>query len=270
MTEATAATLRATNLHQVKSIIFTDFVLNSGDTLSSTASNSGDPIIIKVLGDVDISGTIDLKGKGFARGKGLTNKTIPTGDESNAKSGIGTPGNDGQDNGNRAIRGHGGVEYPAEMFMNPSQGAPRLNSGTGGGDGNGFSDDNSDDEASGGGGGASYATNGNDGGTQNGGDINSTAQGAGGDGGGCILFILQGNLSFTGTINISGLDGSDATAAGGGGGAGGMAYALYAGTLTDSGTKIITGGAGGNATSADSDADGGDGANGTIIFESVS
>ena len=83
-----------------------------------------------------------------------------------------------------------------------------------------------------------------------------------------MIIMCSGNLSFTGTINIEGEDGTGGQSAAGGGGGAGMMYALYGGTLTDSGTKLTSGGAGGNPSNTS--ATGGSGANGTIIFESVS
>lgn len=256
------------NLTPGKVYNFTDFVLNSGDTLSSTASNSGEPIIIKVQGNVEINGTIDLENQGYPAGRGLTNNN-QGGEGAQVMVGIGSPGQNGYrekvDGGfTSGNGGSAGTEFPPEIFMNGVT-QPLAASGSGGGSGTVFSSD-TDERAGAGGGGASYAANGQSGGSNSdtGGNFGT---GSGGQGGGSIVFIAKGDLSFTGTINIQGEDGGSANGAGGGGGAGGMCYGLYAGSLTDTGTKLVAGGSGGSGFS---NADGGDGANGTVLFEPVS
>lgn len=253
------------NLTPGKVYNFTDFVLNSGDTLSSTASNSGEPIIIKVQGDVDISGSIALKGQGFTSNNGLTTQSVG-GRGSQVVPGIGSSGQAAYkelvDGGfENSAGGHGGTEFPEEIFMKGVT-QPLAASGSGGGNGNIINDGNGDEEAAGGGGGASYGANG--GGGQSNQGVSNFNEGSGGDGGGSIVFIVAGDLSFTGEIDIRGNSGGGGNAGGGGGG-GGMFYGLYTGALTDTGTKQVVGGSGGSA-----DANGGDGANGTILFEPVS
>lgn len=256
------------NLTPGKVYNFTDFVLNSGDTLSSTASNSGEPIIIKVQGNVEINGTINLENQGYPPGRGLTNNN-QGGRGAQVMVGIGGPGQNGYrefvDGGfDSGTGGNGGTEFPPEIFMNGVT-QPLAASGSGGGGGKVFSSD-SGERAGAGGGGASYAANGQSGGRES--DTNGRfGTGGGGQGGGSIVFIANGDLSFTGTINIQGQDGGSANGAGGGGGAGGMFYGLYTGSLTDTGTKLV---AGGNGGSGNRGANGGDGANGTVLFEPVS
>jgi len=230
------------NLDPGKVYNFTDFTLNQGDNLQSTASNSGEPIIIKVQGDVDISGTIDLKGQGYSAGSGFTRFGVA----------FGTPG-DNSDNDNS---NSGGRKYPEE-FLFSHQNLMVL-SGTGGASGRTASDN----AAAGGGGGASYGA---DGGSSNAGAKNTNTTGSGGAGGGSMIILAGGNLDFSGTIDIRGDDGQDAGGAGGGGG-GGMFWGLYNGALTDNGTKLSSGGSGGNGD----EGDGGNGASGTIIIEEVS
>jgi len=253
---------------------FTDFVLNSGDTLSSTASNSGEPIIIKVQGNVEINGTINLKGQGFGPRDGFTNTQIRDGQEETFANpafyiGYGTPGADGHvhDNASNEFeigRAVGGIKYPKSEFMNAALGNPMPASGTGGG--NGQAKENVDTKYGGGAGGASYDANGNDGGQNtifSGG--NTTATSGGGSGGGSIVIFCSGDFSFNGTIDIRGNDGNDSNGAAGGGGGAGMCYVIYKGVLTDTGAKQVAGGSGGTGN-----ANGGTGANGTILFESVS
>lgn len=249
---------------------FTDLVLNSGDTLTTTSVVDGKPPIVRVQGDVEINGTVDLNQKGYPGGQGLTTNTMGAG-VSGAKvnTGHGSPGVSGQkvnlEGGtNKPRGGDGGTEYPGELYMNDTE-PPLVFSGTGGGGGRSFDPGDNTIDCMGGGGGASYNANGSGGGQNFNTNTFSSDNGSGGQGGGSIAFIVGGNFSFTGTIDIRGGDGQNATDGGGGGGAGGMFYSLYSGALTDTGTKQVSGGNGGNGT-----ANGGNGANGTVLFEKVS
>lgn len=81
----------------------------------------------------------------------------------------------------------------------------------------------------------------------------SPVSGAGGAGGGTLVIECAGAWNFTGTISVSGANGSNATvsggqqaAAGGGGGGGGLLYVLYNVLTASSGSVVTTGGTGGN------------------------
>lgn len=164
-----------------------------------------------------------------------------------------------------------------------------VSPGASGGGGSGGGDEGDNDQVdggAGGGGGASIASKGFDGNT-NEVDIGSNslsggfgAGGAGGDSGGAIIFIVGGDLSISGTIDVRGNDGEDGEDAdssaggGGGGGAGGTAWLLYNGSLTDNATKNASGGSGGAGgthtyTYGADGADGGAGGNGEIKIQSV-
>lgn len=257
------------NLTPGKVYNFTDFVLNSGDTLTSTVSNSGEPIIVKVKGDVDISGTIDLNQKGYAGGKGYSSMRVNSDGSFDIvyTSGTGSAGGDAITKfnaGQSVFGGRGGVRYNKNDVMSLATGNILPFSGTGGGSAGQADDDDRDREFGGGGGGASYDARGGQGGNkqpQSGGGGN----GSGGDGGGSMIIICSRDFGFSGEIDIRGQSGGGG-AAGGGGGAGGMFYGVYRGALTDSGTKLTSGGSGGNGSVVN----GGNGANGTVLFESVS
>jgi hypothetical protein len=82
---------------------------------------------------------------------------------------------------------------------------------------------------------------------------NSVAGGAGGNGGAALYIECNGAWNFTGSIDISGANGSAGTASGsvggsgGGGGAPGTMLALYVTLTASSGTVVNTGGTGGAA-----------------------
>jgi len=272
------------NLTPGKVYNFTDFVLNSGDTLSSTALNSAEPIIIKVQGDAEINGTIDLKGNGYSatNGYGIIRDLGTFNDPKLRPVDQGTSGANGLYNDNEyLLGGAGGSAFRPEDYMNLRSGSLKVISGTGGGNGDGA---NGADGGPGGGGGASFDASGQGGEGGEFGDESSgnfTTAGVGGDGGGSFALFVKGNIDFQGTIDLRGNDGtdgedSDGSGSGGGGGGGaGMAYVLYDGSLNDSGTKRVAGGSGGagGIDTGDRDGDGGNGgngANGTILFESVS
>jgi hypothetical protein len=97
------------------------------------------------------------------------------------------------------------------------------------------------------------------------------AGGAGGRGGGCLYVECNGAFNFTtGTINVSGANGSNGTATGsndgpggGGGGGGGMVVVLYKTLTANSGTINANGGAGGSSQGlGTTNAPGGGGAGG--------
>jgi hypothetical protein len=102
----------------------------------------------------------------------------------------------------------------------------------------------------GGGGGGGAGTNN----YPNGGTYGATG-GAGGYGGGCVIFIVKGNINITGTFHARGGAGNNSIvtasspyiySGAGGGGGGGFVGIYYSGSVTaSSGTYTVTGGAGG-------------------------
>jgi len=269
---------------------FTSFNLDNGQTLNPTSANSAFPIIIRVQGNCTISGKIDLKGHGYAKGSaqsngsGMLDYIIDEGGDDNILDGImGTGGSKGGKRSDTpASGGHGGKKFPKELFANPLAGNFHIPSGTGGG--GGVSGDASTSQGGGGGGGgSSYDTNGSNGGSggATAGGSGTTAGGAGGNGGGSILICVGGDFTFNSgaEIDVKGDDGSNGAngsgdnccGGGGGGGGGGMCLVLYKGTLTDNGTKTSgasSGGAGGTGGLNDG-GNGGAGAAGTIVFTDV-
>lgn len=251
---------------------FTDFVLNSGDFMTATSSGE-QPVIIKVQGDVQISGTIDLRSRGLD-GDSTWGERIGAGsnvgdNEFEQKHlGNGTQGSVLQ---NDTTERGGGIKYGKNFMASPSTGRIIPYSGTGGSAG-GSGDRNDDEGGGGGGGGASLRNDGQRG--QNG-DNGSASNfggsgGQGGKGGGSILIFCGGSLTFDGTIDVRGEDGNgggngsgDGPGGGGGGGGGaGVALIVAKESVSDTGTKLISGGVGGTGGIGGAGNDGGDGGNG--------
>ena len=184
---------------------------------------TGTLLILKSQGNVTIAGSINLKGLGAEKAR-TAFSTL---------DGLVHFGGDGSD-GNYPYNGTGGVgglEYQSKGFYitpnenNLYRGITVVECGNGGG--------------SGGEGGDEYGTSG--------------IGGIGGSGGGALLINCGGALSFTGSIDLDGENGTDGGDAGyrgsgGGGGAGGsagMALILYKTLTLNTGTITAKGGAGG-------------------------
>lgn len=230
---------------------YTEINITSGKTVAFFNPHaSGTIIILKSKGDVTIAGTINASGMGGAGGTGGDGAT-DTG---------GTAGTTGRslwltsqnaDGGN--FGASGGVGGGATTAMTSAEKEPYLF-----GSGNEWRQNNRTIFiacGSGGGGGGFGDTD------------DPTSQkdgGTGGRGGGAILIECAGSLNFTGTVDVSGKNGTDgedvvnatiSAAAGGGGGGGGagMCLILYNELTASSGTISAAGGNGG----AGGDADGG-------------
>jgi hypothetical protein len=93
------------------------------------------------------------------------------------------------------------------------------------------------------------------------GGTGGSSGGAAGRGGGCVI-IISPSINFTGTVDVSGVNGGagGANTGGGGGGAGGVVI-MRSPSMTNSGTITLTGGTGGPIGSGTSTA-GGNGATG--------
>lgn len=258
-----------------------------GNTID--VANQNQVQVVRVLGDMTVSGTIDVDGMGGAGGVGATAVGQAGG---SGQSGVNVVG--GQSNGG----GEGG-QPPNPTGSNIFSGAggggsSSCNNGTagstnvvvlGGGNqpgafgGGGVSNpvlsgSPFGDASTGGGGGAGGAT------FQTNAANNSPS---GGNGGGSIIFWICGDLTFEASASISarGEDGEDwinfASAAdmlAGGGGGGGQVVFITQGNFTDNGaTMNLNGGTGGqpnctlNGTSCDT-ADGGDGC--VTVYETCS
>lgn len=206
-------------------------VVTNNLTFTNPAS-TGTTVILRSQGDVTISATIDLSGMGAAGGA----------------AGTGAGGD-----------GAAGTQAAA-IFDDQTDHAGQATSGTttGGATGSAYllkrayasSQETYEvgrtlyiSPGSGGGGGAA-----SDGGATDG------DGGAGGRGGGALIIECAGDLNFTGTIDVSGDNGSDAPditganpagGGGGGGGAAGMAVVIYNSATSTAGTINSAGGAGG-------------------------
>jgi hypothetical protein len=106
-------------------------------------------------------------------------------------------------------------------------------------------------------------------------DASSTLHygGSGGGGGGVLHLIVGGNITVTGTISANGGRGGNATNLGGagGGGAGGVIWLQTGGHITNNGTIRALGGAGGTVTSglAAAGGNGGSGGDGRIRLDDI-
>lgn len=254
--------------------------INVAGTLAfSNPSTNGTIVILKSLGNVTISGTINLKGMGAAA----------------ATNGWGYFQGETYHGRNGETKGKtvpGGSQYltSSKYYNEDIYNLYGIVIATGSGGGNG-SDEKSDYFPTGGSGaGSVYGAGGDapdnaDGAAGNGygaggagGAASSDAGGRGywfplgGRGGGAILVKCRGDLDFTGTIDVSGEDGQDGyasnEASGAGGGAAGMAILVYNGSLVNNtGTINSAGGAGG--TESDGVYVGGDGgaSSGGLIYK---
>ena len=90
--------------------------------------------------------------------------------------------------------------------------------------------------------------------------------GAGSRGGGCLQFIVGGNINVTSTISVAGSPGSNGVSAsgngaggGGGGGGGGGSFGIFynGSVIANTGTYTVTGGVGGTRGASAGTADGG-------------
>ncbi len=235
---------------------FTSFTLQAGHSITATGGSSpAEPIVIRVAGDCEIDGFIDL-------------------------SGAGMPGGSGAFGGNTA-----GVDVPDTLGGGEPGG---YSNGSGGGGGAGGAGTGA---AGGGGGGAAGAWLFQAGfdlksalvgaGGGGGGGGSSVSGGHGGAGGGAIIVFVGGTTIISGVINVKGGDGSGGASAtcsgcrgggGGGGGGGGAIVVVHAGTFDDTGaTYLYSGGSGGNGGSGPggNGSTGGVGGTGKVVVPNI-
>jgi hypothetical protein len=201
----------------------------SGATLTSSGVG---PLIIGVIGDALIEGTINLDGKGYAGGAtaaiGLPGRGFAgTGGQGGMAGGGGGGGSSTE--GTDGTGGSGGERY----FSAGSAPWPYLPPSPGGG-----------------GGGGGYS--------------GMSAGGAGGAGGGALLLQVLGTLQVTSGATMTACGAAGANGSGGysGGGGGGGTFWLRGSVLEVDATPVVTGGAGGTSG-------GGAGADGFSVVEGL-
>jgi len=199
---------------------YTTFNVSGGATLDfSNPHANGTIIIIKSLGAITITGTVDGDGMGASAGQVGIGTIVHTNGGVAGQGGI-----NGCGTANGGAGGAVALLYP----LNAAGKFIKSTPGSGGGNGGKGADPNA--------------------------GVAGVA-GTGGKGGACILFECIGSWNFTGTITYDGIaggDGGDSTGnlagggGGGGGGAGGVCVAVYGSLTADSGTYSETGGDGGD------------------------
>lgn len=280
-----AYTTGTTNVSNTKIWQATGYSISSGAVVGVLTQNS--PYLVKVAGDVTISGKIDLKGKGGAGSANQNNLSNGGNSGSNGNSYLSTP-------------------YSA-LFTGPTGGGGGGREGTG----------NNGTDGGSGGGGASPWTAGNaasgsnpgtagaritaadlaliqsfmkgfgvccgsggGGGGSPGGSGTGGSSGDGGNGGGAAAFLIKGNLTINATaiLDVSGNNGTVGGQVsgwtdgwgGGGGGGGGTIIFFVTGTHTVNGSPTYTVAGGTGAASYSADTTGGNGAAGKILVVNLS
>jgi hypothetical protein len=238
---------------QVAVFDFTSFMLNAGQTLSSTSvPNNGNlftlpsPVALLSLSGMTIAGTITANGGNGTQGALVKNCN---------GCGLGGMAYAGGGQGGSVVNGASGVGGGPSgggigQAMNPATGGG--GGGFGGGGGNGAA---SGDKAGGAGGAAVVAKlvdklqGGSGGGAGGGGSANMANpaySSGGGAGGGAIELSACCDIDITGTINVNGGSGGlGYLGAGGGGSGGGILIAADTVTIGNAGMLLANGGSGG-------------------------
>lgn len=223
-----ASTLAAFDLDSVDGTVtlsgdrvyeFTTFTLPSTKTLLCQGSS---PLRIRVQGDANIDGPIDLRGRTGAAGGGGS-----CGGGDGGTGGTNSAGTDGE-SGHPTIDGGGGAGTTGTASGGGGGHFAAGAAGTGGAGGLGYGNTFLEGlyGGSGGGGGAS----------------NSGAQAGNGGGGGGSLFLSAGgtvSLGSQGKLLSSGGNGSAGTGGGGGGGSGGSLLVFAGGNYSHNATAEI-------------------------------
>lgn len=239
---------------------FTDFILNTGATLTFTGNA---PLEIYCTGSATIHGTISVAGQNGTSGVTFSN------------AGVGGIGVAGGGNGGDGVYSSSVGQLPGNAGLYTGGGMGGIN--WAGGAGAGFSTDGGTTGMAGMTGGVAYGNaaltvleGGSGGGGGSGGF--SCGSGGGGAGGGAMIIVAPSiTISATGVINANGGDGgSDGNGSCGGGGAGsGGAIILFAETISNDGMVIAEGGSGGASPNVGAPyyGVGGNGADGRILFK---
>ncbi len=250
---------------------FTSFNLSSGVTLTATGSN---PLVIRVYGSATVAGTVSLVGaagtaNGVSGGGGATTGVLAGG---SGVLGGGSGGRGAQTDGTAGTDGsHSTGSGPVGEFgVNAAAGF--VESGGGGCNSDTFTAPGGDGSDNGGSAGVCTAgttveeafessfTGGAGGGGGGACTLGGCGTGVGGSGAGAgagaFRLVALGNITVTGTINVTGGAGGANNAdlggvscgGGGGGGAGGSVWLQTPGSLTGAGGVTLTGGTRGIAT----------------------
>ncbi len=230
---------------------FTNIVIAAGGVLTVPAQIASAPLLIRVLGDVNISGNISIGG-----GNGIAGAVAGGFGAANGSRG----GTGGAENAQGTAGGGPGAGQQAFVGAVNTAGGSGAGHATAGGNSSG---------AGGRAGGASYnnaditspdidgmaltvATGGSGGGGGSGGITGGGTRtgGAGGGGGGAIKIIAGGVINVAGVINATGGSGtaSGHTTGGCGGGGSGGSIILAAPRIILSGVLNVSGGKGGTTT----------------------
>jgi hypothetical protein len=226
---------------------FTTFDLPSGWILRGSGTR---PLIIRIMGNATIAGSIDCSGSAGGAGGGSVS-VVPSG-------GVGRCGGAAGGNGSVTTGVSGGNGTSSTVIANSRGVGGGNNVGGGGGSGN-----SSSTGSNGAGGGGAAGSNGLDsyldtftygttsgGGGGGGGGFNtgsSVPGGGGGAGGGIVRFFVGGDVTLTGSILATGGNGGSGVGnTTGGGGAGGIVTLFTPGSIFGGGTIDAQGGNGGN------------------------
>lgn len=268
----------------------TELIVAAAEAPAVTSATVNSYITIKVLGDVNIEGTLDVSASGSTSGPGGTDggDCSGSGNATTPCSNIDAPGTGGGRGGTNAVDGSGGGAAGgggSGGFYGSSLGMTAAGNGTGGLGTNGvagvtvtsgFGSESDFRNSISGGVGGGAGGSGDDGG----GGGSYVLGGDGGAGGGAIRIYARGTISVTGSILANGGIGAngasstlfDGGGGGGGGGSGGAIYLLSNTELILNGSLLADGGAGGTGGSiaAVFGGDGGNGGKGRIRLDSPS
>lgn len=237
---------------------YTDVTISGTFTGKAWDGNVGGIVAFLVTGNVDITGTLTVSGKGFRGGTGVAGTTGNQGE-----------GTGGAGSGSTAANGNGGGGGQGVGTGAESSGGGGGGNGAAGEAGiNNHTTAGSSGAASGSADLSTMTFGGGGGGSARGGTTTGTG-GSGGVGGGIVAIWCGGTLTVTGSINLNGTAGTNGIpdeGGGGGGGAGGSGYFVCG--IMICGTNLITaaGGAYGNPANGNSYR-GGTGAVGRIAIE---
>lgn len=262
-TDGATTTVGTATLENTKVYQYSSFNVATGTTL--TISNTS-PLRIKVQGNCDIGGTINLQGKGSSGGTGVVGGVGNNGSAGTGMFGFGAGGGGGEGKINDAATGATGTSATGVTGGAGGTGTTGPDGGSGGSDTVVFNYPLFIDYLKSGVYPLSTGAGGGAGGGQS--VAPATAGANGGAGGGSLLLECGGNLFIGGTITVAGSNGSNGAnngfsngnTGGGGGGGGGTFIGIYGTSYNLTGTITVSGGSGGSGVFGIGGASGGGGA----------